>query len=192
MNPSLKQTGSAILNEKLFFIVGCQRSGTTLLRLILETHSLIQCFDETRAYSVLAGAPQQIKKQIVGFKIPRWTEQLDAPVLWDFGLLERPRRFYSGQKIIFIVRDVRDTIASMLKLRVGDQSWLEAWAVPIIKTKTDQDPSFTFQYCRELQAIRDSESSLIAVAALYWKYKNAALLHYLEEEIPFFPSGMKI
>lgn len=38
-----------------FFITGCQRSGTTLLRLILEGHQDIRCFDETRSYGVLAG-----------------------------------------------------------------------------------------------------------------------------------------
>lgn len=36
-----------------FFISGCQRSGTTMLRLILESHPFIQCFDEVAGYDIL-------------------------------------------------------------------------------------------------------------------------------------------
>jgi len=41
------------VKPKLFFILGCQRIGTTLARFILESHSKIFCVDEHRAYSIL-------------------------------------------------------------------------------------------------------------------------------------------
>ena len=70
-----------------FFIAGCQRSGTTLMRLILECHDQVSCFDELRSYGALAERPllQDLAGRKVGFKIPRWTEQLDAENLWDEG-----------------------------------------------------------------------------------------------------------
>ena len=34
-------------NQRLIFIVGCPRSGTTMLRLILDAHSNISCGPET-------------------------------------------------------------------------------------------------------------------------------------------------
>src|SRR3989442_1785108 len=60
-----------------FFILGCQRTGTTLMRLVLECHSKILCFGEVRGYQALTNNERTIPsgKQIVGFKIPRWTEQ---------------------------------------------------------------------------------------------------------------------
>jgi hypothetical protein len=36
-----------------FFISGCQRYGTTMLRLVLESHSHIHWFDEAIGYRLL-------------------------------------------------------------------------------------------------------------------------------------------
>jgi hypothetical protein len=62
-----------------FLITGCQRSGTTLLRLILGSHSKIHCYDEYLAYARLrdGDASEAQGCQLVGYKIPRWTEQLN-------------------------------------------------------------------------------------------------------------------
>src|SRR5437016_4600645 len=66
-----------VLNNRRFYILGCQRTGTTLMRLVLECHSKILCFGEVRGYQALANNERTIPygKEIVGFKIPRWTEQ---------------------------------------------------------------------------------------------------------------------
>lgn len=173
-----------------FFIAGCQRSGTTLLRLILECHSQIFCFDEARSYSVLAApsaAAMDSAKRLVGFKIPRLTEQLGEGDCYDYGLPARPWRFYAGQPVLFMVRDPRDTIASMLKLR-GNRSWLEDWAVPIIEHKCERDPSFAERWREELRVCRSS-GSLAAFGALYWAYKNEAILRYVDRGYPVLPVG---
>jgi Sulfotransferase family len=52
-----------------FFVAGCQRSGTTLLRLVLECHPRVYCFDEAIGYRVLAGEPFDVpaERTRVGF-----------------------------------------------------------------------------------------------------------------------------
>jgi hypothetical protein len=99
--------------EERFFIVGCQRTGTTLLRLILETHPDVFCYDELNGYAVLQTSPVENPSlaRLVGFKIPRWTEQLTRPILVDEGAEGFSNNFYRGEKILFLRRNVRDTIA---------------------------------------------------------------------------------
>ena len=107
-----------------------------MLRLILECHSQICCFDELRSYQLLSTRSHEgsLHKPLVGFKVPRFAEQLDYSEPYDLGLTETFSRFYTGQNVVFIVRDVRDVVASMLRLH-GTRSWLEEWAIPIIEDK---------------------------------------------------------
>jgi hypothetical protein len=173
-------------DKQWFFIAGCQRSGTTLLRLVLECHSQIFCFDEAQSYRVLEQRTHDgaIGKRLVGFKIPRLTEQLDQADPRDHGLPERVGPFYRGQPVIFMVRDARDVVSSMLKLR-GQRSWLEEWAIPIIEDKA-RDPEFARHYRRELALCRSVESPA-AYGALYWSFKNDALERYLRAGHPVLP-----
>jgi hypothetical protein len=162
-----------------FFIIGCQRTGTTLLRLVLECHAEIACYDERRAYKILSegvAAPPAGKRR-VGFKIPRWTEQLGNATLCDEGLEEKAAGFYRGEPILFLLRDARDTVASMLKLKVGAQSWLEVYGPAILEAKMRQ-PAFRRRYGREIAQLRASGNALALVGALYWKFKTQAYFDY--------------
>ena len=145
--------------------MGCQRSGTTLLRLILECHPEVFCFDEIDSYEVLAHRAfrKTIAQKWIGFKVPRWAEQLDASFLWDYGLPDTVQNIYSGQKILFIVRDYRDAITSMLKLG-KPTTWLEQWAKPIIMAKVDRDRSFGQQYASELEICERSPTLWLPLA----------------------------
>ena len=169
-----------------FFITGCQRSGTTLLRFVLECHPEVFCFDEIDSYKVLSTRQfdETISKQWVGFKIPRWAEQLDCELLRDFGLPEEARRIYQGQKILFLVRDYRDVILSMLRLRGLERSWLEEWAVPILEKHMEQERGFRERWVHERASCGAARNRLVAVGALYWKFKNAAMLRYMERGFP--------
>jgi hypothetical protein len=164
-----------------FFILGCQRSGTTLLRLILECHPEITCLDELQSYRALAegSLPTLTAKKKIGFKIPRWTEQLGERVLTDEGLEERALSFYRREPILFLLRDVRDTVASMIKLQAGATSWLAAYGPPILEAKIRQ-PAFRRRYGREIAQLRASGNALPIVAAFYWKYKTQAYFDYME------------
>ena len=186
---SIQRFFPAFMSSSQFFIAGCQRSGTTLMRLVLECHPDIECFDEVDSYRILASPRDQPNsfKRLRGFKIPRWTEQLGSSGLWDYGLPERASQFYAGQKIIFMVRDVKDSIASMLKLRAGNVSWLEMWGEPIIAAKVEKDPVFARRYSRELRLRDHSKHHQIASGALYWKYKNDALFDLLGSACPVLP-----
>jgi hypothetical protein len=167
-----------------FFIAGCQRTGTTLLRLILECHPCIQCFDETQAYRLLANPDGMLRPtKMLGYKIPRWTEQLADGNLADVGLPEQARAFYDRDPILFMVRDVRDTVASMMLLKANSHSWLEAYGRPILDSKIAQ-VQFRQRFAREIAILESTGRSSAAVAAMYWKYKTQSLFDYRQLSWP--------
>jgi len=158
-----------------------------MLRLIVECHSELACLDEPRSHRVLAGCEYEgeVTKPRIGFKIPRLAEQLDHPQPYDYGLTEKVSSFYRRQCVLFMVRDYKDVVASMLKLR-GHKSWLEEWGIPILNHKAETEPDFAHRWREELALCRSSES-LVALGALYWAYKNEALLRYLRLQYPVLP-----
>jgi hypothetical protein len=172
-----------------FFVVGCQRSGTTLMRLILDSHSRVHCMDETRAYQALQRDPRPRlgPDEWVGYKVPRFTEQFHDPVWSDEGLEEPCPNAYRGQKIIFLLRHPADTIVSMLKLKVGTSNWFETWVRRILKDKFARNPFFASRFREDFDRIVAAQDQRIAWAALYWKYKTASLLSYQEAGMPVLP-----
>jgi hypothetical protein len=168
-----------------FFILGCQRSGTTLVRLVLECHPLIQCLDEIEAYKALLISHPTIapQKKWVGYKIPRWTEQLCEPTLWDDGLDETGPQFYDSDPILFLLRDVRDTVVSMTRLMAGEKSWLEVYGRPILAAKMAKQ-DFRSRYAREIAFLEKADWPAVSVGALYWKYKTQAFFDYRDRGLP--------
>jgi Sulfotransferase family len=168
-----------------FFIAGCQRSGTTLVRLILECHPEVFCFDETEGYKVLMQSHCQppAGTSLVGFKVPRYTEQFGEPLAADFGLEETATNLYQSDPILFMLRDVRDTVASMIRLKSGETCWLEVRGRSILDAKI-ADPAFRAKYEREIAQVEEADNSPAAVGALYWKYKTRAYLDYRERGFP--------
>ncbi len=175
--------------ERRFFILGCQRTGTTLMRLVLESHPDLYCYDELRSYAVLqkSVAAEFPPSAHVGFKIPRWTEQLACPVLWDEGPEGPCENFYRGETIVFLLRDVRDTVASMFKLKSGNANWCEIWVPQIIEAKLARDATFRARYSAELEMVENCHNRLVGLAALYWKYKTDAFFLYREKAFPVLP-----
>jgi hypothetical protein len=96
----------------LVFILGCQRSGTTLLGLILDSHPDITTLEEKE--SGLAIRNRKLPKGFVALKSPRWTNRYKI-------LLKR----FPNAKFLFIKRDVRAIASSMVKLKLGSKSWFK-------------------------------------------------------------------
>jgi len=170
---------------KNFLILGCQRSGTTLLRLILDSHKQIHCFDETKSYYLLSNSNllnKEIKKysnlEYIGFKIPSLSEQLNEKILIDqVNDLKIENRF-SQYKLIFIYRNVFDVISSMKNyVQKNGKSWLDNWSIKSIN-QWEKSKNFTQKYAHELDLIEKSNNKLVASAALYWKTKNQFMLDY--------------
>jgi hypothetical protein len=175
--------------QERFFILGCQRTGTTLMRLILETHPDIFCFDEIKGYAVLQQtiADELPGARLIGFKIPRWTEQLNHKVLFDEGPEGPCDSFYRGEKLLFMHREHLDTIASMLRLKAGDSNWCEIWVPSILKTKLAQDEVFRTRYTADVSIAETCDRPLVGLAALYWKYKTEVFFSYREDGKPVLP-----
>lgn len=173
------------------FILGCQRSGTTLLRFLLAMHPDICCIDEQAAYPVLAGRkplPEDIAAQATGkqvvFKIPRFAEQLLLDDIRDetYGTCTQ---FYQRQPAIFVVRDPRDVVASMCTLAATrEQTWIQAYGRSMVEHRIQSRPGFAQQYATEIAELAAQQWPAHLLAALYWRVKNDAVPTYVAAGLP--------
>src|SRR6266508_118853 len=116
------------------FVVGCQRSGTTLLRLILDAHPNISCGPETRFLTDLAHVTTGSWKRLAQYGFPKqyWHEHIagmfDA-IKSDYARRagksrwadKTPRyaltlpfidRLFPTCQVVHVIRDGRDVVAS--------------------------------------------------------------------------------
>lgn len=146
------------------------------MRLVLECHRDIACFDEIDVYRLLAGGQREAQREqrYTLLKVPRYAEQIDAAVLRDWGEADVAGPVYAGQLILFMVRDWHDVVVSMHNL----PHWLERQALPIMQAKMRDDPGFAADLAREIGIMQASPHGTLATAALYWTYKTRAVLRY--------------
>jgi hypothetical protein len=179
-----------------FFISGCQRSGTTMLRLILESHPSIQCFDEAAGYDLLVreskgeGSEFFVKEEaaLLGFKVPRFAEQLTWPEFSDpdYGVF---LSFYKNQKVIHVFRDALDVVGSMMRLKVpGGASWLNRYGRSILQALI-QHPNVNALYKKKYVALERQGLPVHLVGALYWEIKNQGFFDLLERNKPVYAVG---
>lgn len=171
--------------DSWFFIVGCQRSGTTLVRLVVECHSHVECADGQTSYRILAGrlAPEQRRPRL-GLKVPAVTEQFDDAVMGDpIGVpaFDNP---YRGQPLVFLVRHPLDVVASMRALRIGAGPWIEEYLLPVFRARQARDAPFAARYGSDLAAADRAAHPDLARAALYWRFKTEALRRYRARGFP--------
>jgi len=167
---------------KLFFILGCQRAGTTLMRLILESHSKVTCYDEPSCYELLRDYNKILsiksKNRLFGFKTPLITEQMNEPFFCDVSLDFLIQNYYQSYQKILIIRDVRDTVSSMMTLKQGTSTWFDLWPKKSIEFWINTIPDFKSKFSKDLKKISKSKNKSISSASFYWKYKTGSLFDY--------------
>lgn len=151
---------TAAVSENLFFIFGCQRSGTTLLLSVLNAHPQITAIDETEFPSPYPFPSAQrliinrIGDRYLCFKILEHSDKLDFL-----------KKFYPNAKILWPIRNPHSTIASMVSLVNSQGDWLDRC---VIKEIERLQPFFW----EELKQWNLSKLSKLELGAIYWLYKN--------------------
>lgn len=151
---------SPIFSRNLFFIFGCQRSGTTLLLSILNAHPQITCVDETEFSSPYPFpsaqrlAVNKIANHYSCFKMLEHSHKLDFL-----------KKFYPHAKILWPVRNPHSTISSMLNLVNSQGDWIDRCVIQEIERL---QPFFG----QELENWNLSQLSKIEFGSIYWLYKN--------------------
>jgi len=106
------------------------------------------------------------------------------PFLADFGINFRTENKYRGAPVIFLIRNVLDTIASMKTLDQDGISWLDRWAKKTIDFWCDTTPGFKQKYKRELALLKKAKNKQCVSGSIYWKYKTSSYFTYLNESMP--------
>lgn len=157
-----------------FVITGCQRSGTTLLGMVLEAHPNVDLIDEqhpdfhpfgeiTRELDVgTAAAHQSGVDRLVGFKAPRDSHRLHDIV-----------QAIPHVRFLWLERDVLQVVSSMLSLRIQNSVWALEFAPREIKkhiaATADQIAEHLFASAGELP---EESDRAVLLAALCWVVKR--------------------
>jgi hypothetical protein len=165
----------SLLSKQSILILGCQRSGTTLTFLLLNSHPQIKGIDETQTgYSF----PHQsvlyrnlIDNYLTCFKLPNQTFNFEYIV-----------QHYPQAKIIFPIRNPYSVVSSMrsftIKTRNKQGNWLNCFA----KEELWKFDSFL----PDILSLDLDSLDEIALGAYVWKYQNIALNKYKEAGFDIF------
>jgi len=153
------------------------------MRLILNSHPKIHCFDEWKSYKALETEEYENPQELglLGFKIPNWTDLLVDS--------EDYRKLYKRDRVIFMMRDVRAVVASMLHLPTGIGTWFQG-ALKNMDEKWPNDPSkqiFFDTYEKELKKSEKHPLKDFCKMALFWKYKTSKYLDMVKLGWPVLP-----
>lgn len=148
------------LSDRLFFIFGCQRSGTTLLLSVLNAHPQIACVDETEFPSTY---PFPSAQRLALSKLAQ--KYLCFKMLEHSNKLNFLAEFYPQAKVLWPVRNPHSTISSMLNLTNSKGDWIDR----CVERELDRLKPF---FPSELENRDLAKCSKIEKAALYWRCKN--------------------
>lgn len=165
------------MSNQPILITGCQRSGTTLLNLVLGSHPEIHAIDEME-FDPDRGAAYLSDPSLgprVCFKQPTWASDLPA------------MQGIPGLKVLWVVRDPRAATASMITLQLDFKGIASPWAAhplgggreirnclgALEKLPPDLQPALQ-AYVDDLAVPpgRWSTDQCVRAGALCWRLKN--------------------
>jgi protein-tyrosine sulfotransferase len=166
------------LKKHIFLIVGCQRSGSTLLESIFAAHPLVRVIGEEnwKSYSYFDDRKKlaEFPEKFIGLRIPAATPALNYIIA-----------AYPDAKVLFTLRDPRDVVTSMRKLQMEpfghgkNTSWLETIAQPQIENCLKYLPDGK-RWKAALHSVRQNtnDKNDVRFGGLCWMVKNSFLELY--------------
>ena len=164
---------SPILSDSLSLIFGCQRSGTTLLLLMLQAHLQIQGIDETefpRRYPFphsLDLFKNRLSGNIISIKLPMHINKLDYLA-----------RYFPKVKILWIIRHPENVIASMYALTNSQGNWISRCGKAELKSLENIFP--------DIGELDLDNLSNTAIASYIWHYKTLAISRFKARNMSVF------
>lgn len=172
------------VDKSVFLIVGCQRSGSTLLESIFNAHPSVHVVGEERceAYHFF-DRPESLAdfaEPVIGLRIPAATHRIDHAI-----------HAFPTARVLFTMRDPRDVVTSMRKLKryspeTGAKvSWLEVCGhdeiAASLQSLSPDDPLVD-----RLNAVRQhtDDRNDARYGAICWALKNRFLPLYQASPLP--------
>jgi protein-tyrosine sulfotransferase len=144
-------------------IMGSQRSGTTLLFLMLTAHPRILGLDENESKGTLPSWITLLRNSRRGcltcYKLPTETEEVELFA-----------RSYPDTRTIWVIRNPLSVVSSMRQLKVGKGTWLSTLGRFELRKLTTIFP--------QISQLDVDQLDDIAIGALLWKYKQRAIEVY--------------
>jgi len=177
--------------NKPVIITGCQRSGTTLLHLILDSHPDIHGVDEDAYDDALFAAYREEARfhPVVSFKLPR--------VAFNLQVIQS----YPGVQVLWCVRDPRDVVVSMIDLHMRlSKSVSVSWtahphggeyeiyhgfrALPKRVQRALAAPMRKYGWIKRKKRWARRHEDLVLTGALVWRIKHELKACYEAANIP--------
>ena len=164
---------SRALSSQFMLILGSQRSGTTLMFLMLTAHPRITGLDENHAGFDLPPWPVVATNALRGkrtlYKLPTLSSEI-----------ERVADAMPRASIIWMIRHPYAVVASMRALKFDDgKSWIQKWGRVELATLKAQFP--------ELEAPQYDLDDDVTLAAMVWKYKLASIARFIDRGLNIIP-----
>lgn len=190
------------------FVVGCQRSGTTVLRLMLDSHPEISCGPETRFLAGLSRITGEDWRRLsqYGFDKDYWHAQVASffdTIMSDYARSRGKRRWadktplyalsldfltqvFPTCQVIHVVRDGRDVVLSHRR-RFGYGSALKAvvkWPryVETARATGAVLPPERYREVRYEELVTDTEGTLRGLVDWLGEEWHDAVLHFNETQ----------
>lgn len=151
-------------------IVGCQRSGTTMLASLLARIPGLNVYDEGDSYQRLQAGEEGV------FKIPRWGDLIPETITGEPNQVLAGPWTWDGEPMLHIFRHPTDTIASMDRLVIDGVSWIDGSLIPLLDWRVKKVVGMYVGV--------DGELNRWEKAALYWRIKNEAAIRHLKDGRP--------